>query len=532
MMTRYTFAVALGMGRAMGTWQMFTLAKADYEKTLEAAGEDPEARAAALEGLHDKWAGETLELARKNGGIYNKAAQFVASLQAGAGDKVIPKQFIETLRVLTDKAPHQPMEVVEPLFEAEFGGRRRTDLFEAMEETPIAAASLAQVHVATTKGDTPRRVAVKLQYPHLRDQLASDFSVFQMLGSQIKPGGFDLSWVVSDFRQSLTMELDFRGEAENSRITAANLAHRPYVRVPEVVDELTTSRVLTMEFVDDMVHCNDADKLRAAGFDPMEVAGLLSDTFAEMLFCTGFVHGDPHGGNVYCRRGAGGATEIVVLDHGLYHRIDDALRRELCEYVVACAMRDGPTMERLGLRFAGPLHRYFPLLLSPWFIFGARLSADEVQAAREKRMPPGVDLKELGQFLVNMHDQAGENNILGVLHSMGYTRGMLQDVGFPEKLRLQSYVRFASLGLNQQAPGQYDDSLSARAHQRWCLLQVEALSLLVALLGGAVQLARSRVGFALLHLVAALLLSLLALQLWVWRGSIRVLATDLVFSPL
>ena len=61
---------------------------------------------------------------------------------------------------------------------------------------------------------------------------------------------------------------------------------------------------------------------------------------------------------------------------------------------------------------------------------------------------------------------------------------------------------------------------------------MEALSLLVALLGGAVQLARSRVGFALLHLVAALLLSLLALQLWAWRGSIHVLATDLVFSPL
>ena len=56
--------------------------------------------------------------------------------------------------------------------------------------------------------------------------------------------------------------------------------------------------------------------------------------------------------------------------------LDDALRRELCEYVVACATRDAPTMERLGLRFAGPLHRYFPLLLSPWFIFGARLSAD------------------------------------------------------------------------------------------------------------------------------------------------------------
>ena len=510
---------------------MFTLAKADYEKTLGEAGEDPDARAAALEGLHDKWAGEALALARKNGGIYNKAAQFVASLQAGAGDKVIPKQFIETLRVLTDKAPHQPLEVVEPLFEAEFG-RTRAQLFEKLDEEPIAAASLAQVHIATTRKGGARKVAVKLQYPHLRDQLASDFSVFEMLGNQIKPGGFDLSWVVSDFRKSLTMELDFRGEAENSKITAANLAHRPYVRVPGVVDELTTSRVLTMDFVEGMVRCNDADELRAEGFDPLEVAGLLSDTFAEMLFCTGFVHGDPHGGNVYCRRGDGGSTEIVVLDHGLYHRIDDDLRRALCEYVVACARRDAPTMERLGLRFAGPLHRYFPLLLSPWFIFGARLSADEVQAAREKRMPPGVDLKELGQFLVNMHDQAGENNILGVLHSMGYTRGMLQDVGYPEKLRLQSYVRFASLGLHQKAPGQYDASLSARAHQRWCLLQVEALSLLVALLGGVVQLSRSRTGFFLINLLAAVLLAWLAAQLWAWREGLHLLATDLAFAPL
>ena len=147
-------------------------------------------------------------------------------------------------------------------------------------------------------------------------------------------------------------------------------------------------------------------------------------------------------------------------------------------------------------------------------------------------MPPGVDLKELGQFLVNMHDQAGENNILGVLHSMGYTRGMLQDVGYPEKLRLQSYVRFASLGLHQRAPGQYDTTLSARAHQRWCLLQVEALSLLVALLGGVVQLSRTRSGFFLLNLLAALLLALLAAQLWAWREGLHLLVTDLAFSPL
>ena len=506
--------VALGMGRAMATWQLFTVAKGEYEQALKEAGEDPAARAAALERMHDKWAEKALDLCKRHGGIYNKAAQFVATLQAGAGDKVIPLQYINTLKVLTDKAPSQDIAAMAPLFEAEFGGRGKDEVFGSLQDVPLAAASLAQVHKGTTKAGQP--VAVKLQYPQLRDQLASDFSVFHMLGSQIKPGGFDLTWVVRDFREALTMELDFTGEAANAVKFAKNFAHRDYVRVPAVVQELTTPRVLTMEFVGDMVRCDDPDALRAAGLDVAEVSQKLSDTFAEMLFCTGFVHGDPHAGNVYARRSASGAAEIVVLDHGLYHTMDEGVRKDLCAFVLACATRDSRKMRALGVRFAGPLHHYFPLILSPWFIFGGTLRAEDIQAAQEKRMPPGVKVDEIGKFLVNLHDSAG--NILGVLHSMGYTRGILQAAGFPEKRRIKSLVKFAAMGLHGAGAGELPPA--ARLQVAVAQLYVELLAVLIFALSLVVKVVRLPYGPALLAALAGPALAWGALRLYAARDDV------------
>lgn len=102
-----------------------------------------------------------------------------------------------------------------------------------------------------------REVAVKIIYPCLRKELASDFSVFKTLGTQIRPGGFDLSWLVKDFEQALAHELDFVGEGKNSEECKRRLVHLPSVYVPEVVWEFTKSSVLTMEFVHGMVRLND-----------------------------------------------------------------------------------------------------------------------------------------------------------------------------------------------------------------------------------------------------------------------------------
>ena len=112
------------------------------------------------------------------------------------------------------------------------------------------------MHRAVTKeGD---EVAVKLLYPSLRKEMASDFAVFRMVGAQIKPGGFDLSWLVRDFEEALTMELDFETEARNARTTAQLLAGRDDVRVPRVFDALSCKSVLTMEYVEDMFQVGDA----------------------------------------------------------------------------------------------------------------------------------------------------------------------------------------------------------------------------------------------------------------------------------
>mgnify|MGYP006093584681 FL=1 len=435
------------MGRAMGAMQLFEKAKKAYAALDEVGPEGSPEREAAKEALHVSTAQECLELAKQNGGIYNKAAQFVASLQGGAGDAGIPKAYIEALAVLTDQAPFRAFADLDGCFIEEFGVSAK-EAFAEIDETPIAAASIAQVHRAVMKDG--RVVAVKIQYPWLRHTLTSDFAVFSMFGQQIKPGGFDLSWLVKDFQVSLTAEMDFTGEASNAERCAFELRARPDAYVPDVIHEFTSKRVLCTAFVENMTRCNDLKALKTAGFDSKRVGSALASIFAEMVFVHGHVHGDPHAGNVYVRErpNAGGKEpQIVLLDHGLYHDLSDVTRTEFCGLVNACVARDVAGTKKQSVRFAGnELHRFFPLILSPWFVFGSSdLKAADLKAAARGALPPGVKLADIGKFLVSLHDESG-TNMLGVLHSLGYTKGILNELKFPETLRLRAFGKYAAIG--------------------------------------------------------------------------------------
>ena len=145
--------------------------------------------------------------------------------------------------------------------------------------------------------------------------------------------------------------------------------------------------------------------------------------------------------------------QIVLLDHGLYHDVSDELRSDFCKLVLACIRRDPEQTTKYSQRFAGEtaISRFFPLILSPWFMFGAgRVSAAELRAAHSGQLPPGVKMEDIGKFLVSLHDEGG-TNMLGVLHSLGYTRGILNDIKFPESLRLRAFAKHASYGLAQRA---------------------------------------------------------------------------------
>merc|ERR1719203_487865 len=337
-------------------------------------------------------------------GLYVKAAQFIASLRGGTGDRGVPSQYTDALKTFTDDAPHQPIDAVaeflkEAMKLSQWPQLGPDDDLKSIEKEPIASASLAQVHIAHLKDGT--KVAVKVQYPELRKEMASDFMMFKLMGAQIQQmaGGYDLTWVVEDFEKNLTRELDFRLEADAGEETASQLAHlAPRVFVPKVFKQYSTDKVLVMEYVDNLIKANDPEGLCKAGLDPEECAELLSDTFAEMIFIHGRVHADPHAGNIYFRamgKDAGRPwPQLVILDHGLYYDLrENNVRQQFAQYWKACCAKDGNTMDELGKHFAGNLRRFLPLILSPWFVFGGSgVSLKELTCAAKGVLPDTISL--------------------------------------------------------------------------------------------------------------------------------------------
>ncbi|CAE8581253.1 unnamed protein product [Polarella glacialis] len=453
----------LGTTRSMFTMMQFTAGKNDYATSLAGLQEGTTEYDAALNACHVRGAERCAKVAEMHRGLYVKAAQFISSISGGTGDSGIPKAYTEALSKFTDRAPHKKIEeVAESLKECmKLPGSwpREPSLLEAgpqsdlqsIDSEPLAAASLAQVHLAVLRDG--RKVAIKVQYPELRKEMASDFAVFKTLGSEIKKmsQGYDLLWAVEDFQRNLQRELDFQLEAKNCEDTAAQLAHlAPRVFVPKVFKELSSSSVLVMEFCDNLLKATDPSSLQAAGLDVDECARLISDTFAEMIFVHGRVHADPHAGNIYLRAvdlGSGRLQpQLVLLDHGLYHDLhENGVRLNFCRYWQACCANDSVAINIIGQRLSGGLRRFLPLILSHWFVFGrSGVSISELVSAAKGQLPDTVTMKEVADFIVAARE--GGANLVGLLHSLGFTRGLLNALGFPEEGRIASMLKYALLG--------------------------------------------------------------------------------------
>ncbi|XP_071929926.1 putative ABC1 protein At2g40090 isoform X2 [Coffea arabica] len=211
-------------------------------------------------------------------------------------------------------------------------------IFEEFDPVPIASASLAQVHIARTCDG--QKVAVKVQHTHMTDTAAADTATVDLIVNtlhQLFPS-FDYRWLVDEIRESLPKELDFLVEAKNSvkcmdnfRKLSPQVAR--YIYAPRVDWNLSTSRLLTMEYIDG-AQVNDLKTIQRLGIQPRDVAKLVSQAFAEMMFKHGFVHCDPHAANVLVRplRSGNGSIfgrkkpQLVLLDHGLYKDLDDSIR--------------------------------------------------------------------------------------------------------------------------------------------------------------------------------------------------------------
>jgi len=269
---------------------------------------------------HEANARDLYRAATGLGGLILKASQFL-----GARADLLPPPYVERLGRLQDRVPPRPFAVMRRVVEHSFG-RDLHRVFSTFDETPLAAASLAQVHAAVLQDG--RAVAVKIQYPEMAALVRSDLANLRVLFGAIDwlERDFDLAPLLDELADTVPAELDFVHEAHNSERIARELAHRKDIVVPAVHWDHTTRRVLVMERIDG-IPINDRGALLAAGVDPNAVAQTLAECFAEQMLVNGHFHADPHPGNLMVLPPGGGhGTRLALLDFGLTKELPDRFR--------------------------------------------------------------------------------------------------------------------------------------------------------------------------------------------------------------
>ncbi|KAG0462507.1 hypothetical protein HPP92_020983 [Vanilla planifolia] len=243
-----------------------------------------------LPEVHLRAAKRLLKLCETNGGFYVKAGQYVSSMGH------VPKEYSSTLSSLQDQVKPCNIKGIKDVISKSLG-KDCLELFLTFDEKPVAAASIAQVHHGTLKNN--QEVAIKVQYPDVEQRMKIDFTAMAFLSKSVSLffPEFTFDQLLSEFKRSISAELDFIQEGKNSERTALNFKKNKFIRIPHVYWDLTTRQVLTMEFCRGQ-KVNDLEFMKVSGVNPTKVAQALMEAFAEMIFVHGFVHGDPHPGNI------------------------------------------------------------------------------------------------------------------------------------------------------------------------------------------------------------------------------------------
>lgn len=284
-------------------------------------------------------------LAVELGGLMIKVGQFMSSRL-----DVLPPEITKELEGLQDEVPAVPTAAIRALAEAELGIPLER-AYAWFDDTPVAAASLGQVHRArlseTDAADTGLdQVVVKVQRPGIDGIVAVDLAALRRVARwltrvRIVADRVDAPALVEEFAATSLEEIDYLHEAASAERFRENFADDPRVAAPEIVWERSTRRVLTLSDVT-AIKINDTDALRAAGIDPSAVAAVFAEVMFDQVFTHSFVHADPHPGNIFVTPvpSEPGGFQLTFIDFGMMAEVPDSLRDGLRTLLIAVAGRD------------------------------------------------------------------------------------------------------------------------------------------------------------------------------------------------
>lgn len=261
---------------------------------------------------------------------------------------LLPAEIIDELATLQDRVPPIPIEVVREQLANAFG-KKPEELFKEIDPTPLAAASIAQVHRAVTLDG--EAVVIKVQRPNVGEHVRADLSVLRYIAKALEAvveevGVYSPSGIVDEFDRAIHEELDFLNEATNTRAFHQNHLGRPYIRIPRVYEELSSRTVLTLEYI-------DGQRLSAAQLDTASrqqlATNIVKGAFAQ-LFEDGLFHGDPHPGNMLVLPDA----TLCLLDFGLVGRVSHQMQQTLISLILAVALKDADSVATLLYRVGVP----------------------------------------------------------------------------------------------------------------------------------------------------------------------------------
>jgi ubiquinone biosynthesis protein len=251
----------------------------------------------------------------------------------------------ELQKLQTGVAADDPQSVRQTI-EAELG-KPLADLFDDFDSAPLASASIGQAHRARlSSGDD---VVVKVQHAGVRRRMEVDLDILAGLANlaeaipELQP--YRPQATVAEFRRVVRRELDYAREARNLQQFLRNFSRSPHVRIPQLYPDLSTARVLTMEWLDG-AKLSDPAVHQLPNVDLSQVARHGAVMYLDMIFQHGFYHGDPHPGNLIVL--PGGA--IGLLDFGMVARLDESLREDIEDMLIAIVSQDAQRLTSLVTR--------------------------------------------------------------------------------------------------------------------------------------------------------------------------------------